>query len=379
MGVGRAVRSGNKVGLVAEVQNASRPLPLESASARPTRVRFGVIGYGYWGPQLVRNLDRLAVGEVTHIVDFSSERQEIAHLEFPSARVTADLEELLSSDVHAVVIATPIRTHYELARAALERGKDVFVEKPLTASSTQAEELVSLARRLGRVLMVGHTFMYNPAVEELCRLVQDGALGNLYYIDAVRVNLGLFQRDINVMWDLAPHDLSILGYVLGMHPVSVSAQGGAYVRSHVHDVVYLHLRYPTGLLAHIQVSWLNPSKVRRFTVVGDKQMVVYDDVEATEKIRVFNRGVDAPGHTSTFGEFQLSYRYGDIVSPHIRWSEPLSLECRHFAECIMERTTPRSDGHNGVQIVRILEAADLSLANGGEFVSIAQPGEQVRA
>jgi predicted dehydrogenase len=220
------------------------------------------------------------------------------------------------------------------------------------------------------VLMVGHTFMYNPAVEELRRLVQDGALGSLYYVDAVRVNLGLFQRDINVMWDLAPHDLSILGYVLGMHPEAVSAHGGAYVRQNIHDVVYMTLRYPTGLLAHIQVSWLNPSKVRRFTVVGDRQMAVYDDVEATEKIRVFNRGVEAPDHTSTFGEFQLSYRYGDIVSPHIRWSEPLAIECRHFSECIMEGTTPRSDARDGLSVVRILEAADVSLAAGGAFVDI---------
>jgi predicted dehydrogenase len=358
------------------VQRAPLVVPQEVAPAHTSRVRFGVIGYGYWGPQLVRNLDRLTVGEVAYILDFAAERQEVARLEFPSTHVTGNLEELLGSDVDAVVVATPIRTHYELARAALERGKDVFVEKPLAASSSEAEELVTLARRLGRVLMVGHTFMYNPAVEELRRLVQDGALGNLYYIDAVRVNLGLFQRDINVMWDLAPHDLSILGYVLGMHPVSVSAHGGAYVRNNIHDIVYLTLRYPTGLLAHIQVSWLNPSKVRRFTVVGDRQMVVYDDVEATEKIRVFNRGVDAPGHTSTFGEFQLSYRYGDIVSPHIHWSEPLNLECRHFAECIMERTTPRSDGYNGLQVVRILEAADRSLANGGEAMPVAQDGER---
>jgi predicted dehydrogenase len=372
MGVGRAARMGNKTETVTAAHGAPLALPRNRAEApHRARVRFGVIGYGYWGPQLVRNLDRLTMGEVAYIVDFSPERQEVARLEFPSSSVTSDLEEVLRSDVDAVVVATPIRTHYELARTALERGKDVFVEKPLAASSVQAEELVALARRLGRVLMVGHTFMYNPAVEELRRLVHDGALGSLYYIDAVRVNLGLFQRDINVMWDLAPHDLSILSYILDMHPTAVSAHGGAYVRQNIHDVIYLTLRYPTGLLAHIQVSWLNPSKVRRFTVVGDQRMVVYDDVEATEKIRIFNRGVDAPSHTSTFGEFQLSYRYGDIVSPHILWSEPLQLECRHFAECIMERTTPRSDGRSGLQIVRILEAADRSLANGGDFVPVA--------
>lgn len=335
------------------------------------RLRFGVVGYGYWGPQLVRNLDRLTMGEVAYIADLSEARRQAAQFEFPGAQVTADLDEVLASDVDAIVVATPIRTHHSLARQALERGKHVFVEKPLTASSAQAEELVALADRVGRVLMVGHTFMYNPAVEKLRSLVQDGELGHVYYIDAMRLNLGLFQPDINVMWDLAPHDLSILNYVLGMHPVSVSAQGGSYVRPNVHDVVYLTLHYPNGLLAHIHVSWLNPSKMRRFTVVGDKQMAVYDDVEATEKVRVFNRGVDAPEHTSTFGEFQLSYRYGDIVSPHIRWFEPLAVECRHFAESILEGKTPRSDGRNGLRIVQILEAAEASLAAGGATMPIA--------
>lgn len=346
--------------------------PATQMPRKPGHLRFGVIGYGYWGPQLVRNLDRLSLGEVAYIADLSPERRQMAELESPSACVTAAMEDVFESDVDAVVIATPIRTHYHLAHAALAHGKHVFVEKPLTSSSAQAEELVALAEQMGRVLMVGHTFMYNPAVEELRHLIQSGALGRVYYVDAVRVNLGLFQQDINVMWDLAPHDLSILSYVLGMYPIRVSAHGGAYVRTSVHDVVYLTLEFPGGLLAHLHVSWLNPSKVRRVTVVGDQQMAVYDDVEATEKIRIFNRGVDAPGHTSTFGEFQLSYRYGDIVSPHIRWAEPLAVECRHFAEAILEGKTPRSDGHEGLAIVRILEAADASLAADGAFVDIAE-------
>ena len=350
------------------------------ALARPvaekqTLLRFGVIGYGYWGPQLTRNLDRLPIGEVAYIADLSPDRREVAHFEFPSAHVTSDIDEVLRSDVDAVVIATPIRTHYELARRALDSGKHVFVEKPLTAESAQAIKLMHQAERMERVLMVGHTFMYNPAVEELRRLMQSGALGRLYYIDAVRVNLGLFQRDINVMWDLAPHDLSILSYILGKHPQRVSAHGGAYVRGQIHDVVYLSLEYPDGLLAHLHMSWLNPSKVRRFTLVGDQQMAVYDDVEATEKIRIFNRGVDSPNHTSTFGEFQLSYRYGDIVSPHIHWSEPLAVECRHFAECIMEGAAPRSDAREGLRVVQILEAADASLAADGAFVPIAYSDE----
>lgn len=356
----------------AQLESATSESATRANSRKQARVRFGVIGYGYWGPQLVRNLDRLTLGEVCYIADSFAERRERARLEFPSVTIVENAEEVFNSDVHAVVIATPIRTHFELARAALLKGKDVFVEKPLAATVSEASALVTLAEELGRVLMVGHTFMYNPAVEELRRLVQSGALGSVYYVDAVRVNLGLFQRDINVMWDLAPHDLSILNYILEMQPDAVSAHGGAYVRQDIHDVVYLTLRYPGGLLAHIQVSWLHPSKIRQFTVVGDKQMVVYDDVQPTEKIRVFNRGVDAPSHTSTFGEFQLSYRYGDIVSPHVRWSEPLAVECGHFAEAILERKTPRSDGRDGLSIVRILEAADQSLASGGVFVAIPQ-------
>ena len=218
--------------------------------------------------------------------------------------------------------------------------------------------------------MVGHTFVYNPAVEKLRQIIQSGELGQLYYIDAIRVNLGLFQRDINVMWDLAPHDISILDYLLDARPESVSAHGSAFIREGIHDVVYMTLRYPDGLLAHIHLSWLNPSKVRRFTVVGEKKMAVYDDVEATEKVRLYNKGVDAPKHTSTFGEFQLSYRYGDIVSPHIQWNEPLSLECRHFAQAITEGIPSRSGGREGLRVVRVLEAADKSLADNGGFVKI---------
>jgi predicted dehydrogenase len=329
-----------------------------------------VVGYGYWGPQLVRNLSRLPVCDLAYVVDLSPERRQRAQLDCPEALAIANFEDALGDDVDAIVVATPIRTHYRLARQALERGKHVLVEKPLAASSAEAAELARIAGQVGRTLMVGHTFMYNPAVEKLRQLVQDGALGKVCYVDAVRVNLGLFQSDINAMWDLAPHDLSILGYVLGEAPVAVSAQGGAFVTRNVHDVVYLTLQYASDMLAHIHVSWLNPSKTRRFTIVGDRQMVVYDDVEAMEKIRVFNRGVDAPERTSTFGEFQLSYRYGDIVSPHIQWTEPLAVECRHFAEAILEGTTPRSDARNGVQIVRILEAADCSLAHNGCLVPI---------
>lgn len=339
------------------------------------RLRFGVIGYGYWGPHLARNLDRLPIGRVTHLADLSSVRREAAHWDFPSARITEGIEDVFDSDVDAVVIATPIRTHYQLVRAALERGKHVLVEKPLADSTVRAEALATLANQRGLTLMVGHTFMYNPAVEELRRLVQSGMLGRVYYVDSIRASLGIFQKDINVIWDLAPHDLSILGHIFGASPVRVSAHGGACVRHEVNDVAQLTLQYPNGMLALIHVSWLSPSKIRRFTIVGDNQMVVYDDVDMNDKIRVYNRGVDMPNHTSTFGEFQLSYRYGDVVSPHLHWSEPLAVECSHFAEAILEGRTPRSDGRNGVQVVRILEAADASFAADGAFIDIPQQDE----
>jgi len=345
-----------------------------AVSPATSQLRFAVIGYGYWGPHLARNLARLPTGCLTHVVDTSTERREMAQREYPRARVTARVEEALDSEVDAVIVATPISTHYALARAALECGKHVLVEKPLADSTRHVEALATLAKQQGLVLIVGHTFMYNPAVEELRRLVQGGSLGHVYYVDATRANLGLFQKDINVIWDLAPHDLSILGYVFGLNPVRVSAHGGAYVHQQVNDVAQLTLEYPNGFLALLHVSWLSPSKVRRFTIVGDRRMVVYDDVEATEKIRVYNRGIDVPDHTSTFGEFQLSYRYGDVVSPYLHWSEPLAAECSHFAAAILEGGTPRSDARDGARVVRILEAADASLRRDGTFVEVANEG-----
>src|ERR1051326_1272136 len=299
----------------AETIVGARIEPRVANSPRKAQLRFGVIGFGYWGPQVARNLDHMPMGYVVSIADLSPERRAIASLEYPHAQVLASAEEVLASDVDAIAIATPVRTHYLLARAALEKGKHVLVEKPLTATSAHAKDLMLLSARKNRVLMVGHTFLYNPAVEQLHSLVQSGALGRVYYADATRANLGLLQRDINVIWDLAPHDLSILNYILGSLPLRVSAHGGAYVQSRVQDVAHLTLQYPEDILAYLQRSWLSPSKIRRFTVVGNRQMAVYDDVEATEKIRIYNRGVDVPEHTTTFGEFQLSYGHGDIVRP----------------------------------------------------------------
>jgi predicted dehydrogenase len=335
------------------------------------QVKLGVLGAGYWGPKLIRNFQEIPDADMAIVCDLRQDR--LAHIKelYPAIHVTTDYRELLQSDVEAVAIATPILTHHRLAKEALGAGKHVLVEKPLTANSEEAEDLVETADRLGLALMVGHTFEYNPAVEYLRKLIASGDLGRIYYLNATRVNLGIFQPDINVVWDLAPHDVSILMFVLGTLPMTVSARGGAFVRSKVHDVAYLTLQFPNDVMADVRVSWLDPCKIRRITVVGSKKMVVYDDVEPNEKIKIYDKGVDLPPYSDTLEEFHLSYRYGDITTPAISGVEPLRVECQHFLNCIRTGERPRSDGRDGLEVVRILEAATRSLLNGGT-------GERIR-
>lgn len=335
------------------------------------QVKVGVLGAGYWGPKLIRNFQEIPDADMSIVCDLRQDRLDHIKELYPSTRVTTDYREVLESDVEAVAIATPILTHHRVARDALLAGKHVLVEKPLTANSAEAEDLVEVADRLGLSLMVGHTFEYNPAVEHLRKLIASGELGRIYYLNATRVNLGIFQPDINVVWDLAPHDVSILMFILGMQPVTVSARGGAYVRPKVHDVAYLTLQFPNEVLADVRVSWLDPCKIRRITVVGSKKMVVYDDVEPSEKIKIYDKGVDVPPYSDTFEQFHLSYRYGDITTPAISGAEPLRMECQHFLHCIRTGEQPRSDGRDGLEVVRILEAATRSLLNGGT-------GERIR-
>lgn len=342
-------------------------------------VRLGVVGCGYWGPQLIRNFDSLPGVELVAVADKRSSRREYVRRQYPQVRVFEDHAEMFEAGIDAVVIATPIHTHYEIGMAALEAGKHILVEKPLTARVEEAEALVRAGEQRRRVVMVGHTFLYNPAVMELRRLVDTGDLGNLYYVDAARLNLGLFQKDINVIWDLAPHDISILLWVLGRRPTEVSARGSSCVQPGVHDVAYIELRFEDGLMCQIHVSWLDPSKVRRITMVGDRKMVVYNDAALNEKIRIYNKGVTAPPATDTFGEFQLSYRYGEIMIPHLQWQEPLSLECQHFIECIRDGVRPRSDGMQGLDVVRVLEAADASLHDGSRRVAVGTSGRNDHA
>lgn len=328
-------------------------------------ISVGVVGCGYWGPKLIRNFQSIPGSDVHIVADLRPERLEHIKGLYPTVRTTTDYRALLEAPVEAVAIATPVSTHFQMAKEALLHRKHVLVEKPLTRTSAEAEELIRLAQEQGRVLMVGHTFEYNPAVEYLKDFIAKGHLGRVYYINATRVNLGIFQKDINVIWDLAPHDISILLYVLGKKPHQVSARGAAYVQANIEDVAYVTLNFPDGVMADIRVSWLDPCKIRRITVVGSKKMVVYDDVEPTEKIRIYDKGVDAPPYSDTLEEFRLSYRYGDITTPAISDAEPLEIECRHFLDCIRYGRVPRSDGVVGAQVVKILEGAQRSLLDGG--------------
>jgi predicted dehydrogenase len=347
---------------------APRPAPRRTLG-------LGVIGCGYWGTNLVRNFAALPEARLRALADLSPERRDIMAARYPDAAVMDDHRRLLSrSDIQAVAICTPPATHRFLAVEALAAGKHVLVEKPLATSVADADAMIAAASAAGRILMVGHTFVYNPAVELLASLVRDGALGRIYYLRATRVNLGLFQRDVNVLWDLAPHDLSILETVLGQNPERIRAWGQAFVHPDQVDVASLNLGYAGGLTALTHVSWLDPCKIRRVTVVGDQKMAVYDDLEPLDKIKIYDRGVERPPYAESFGEFQLSYRYGDVHAPRLRWTEPLRRECAHFIACARDGAPPRSDGPSGRRVVALLEAADRSLASGG--AEIAMDGER---
>lgn len=335
-------------------------------------MRVGVIGCGYWGPHLVRNLHEIPQAELVAVSDLRPERLARVAARYPGIQLFRDHQDLLATGVEAVVVASPIHTHYTLAREALLAGRHVMVEKPLATNTVEAADLVSLARRRRRLLMAGHTFVYNPAVQELCRLVRADALGRIYHGDAARLNLGLFQRHVNVLWDLAPHDISILLQVLGQDPVMVSARGSACVQADVHDVCYLEIQFSEGASANVHVSWLHPDKVRRLTLIGDRRMAVFDDVETTTKLRIYDRGVEPPVADGP-GDGVVAYRNGEIVIPYIDWQEPLRVECEHFIDCVRRGRRPMSDGEQGLVVVAVLEAADRSMRSGGQRVPVEVP------
>jgi predicted dehydrogenase len=334
----------------------------------PEPTHIGLIGYGYWGPNLARNFHQLPDSQLIAVADTDTKR-----LDEPTrlyhARTPADYRDLLADPtLDAIAISTPARTHFEIARDTLAHGKHVLVEKPLAMSSAEARELIALAEQQQRVLMVGHTFEYNPAVWKIRELVESRAIGDVYYIYANRVNLGRVQRDINALWSIAPHDISILLYVLDTMPLEVGARGATYLSKNIEDVVFVTLTFPNKVLAHVHASWLDPSKVRQMTIVGSEKMIVYDDVDAEAKLRIYDKGVYRRG--ADYGEFQLKIHSGDIFIPKIDLSEPLRNECAHFVECVRAGKCPRTDGENGWRVVRVLEVAQESLGKNGATVPI---------
>jgi len=331
--------------------------------------KIGVVGCGYWGAKHVRSLHDLGGDEIV-VCDPDLRRLANLQRKYPGIAAYERIDEVLESDVKAVIIATPMASHFDLARRCLLADKDVLVEKPLTTSFEHAVQLVQLAEERRAVLMVGHTFLYNPAVESVLDLIASGELGEIYYINLSRLNLGLFQQDSNVLWDLAPHDLSILLYLLGRFPLQISATGAAHLNPRVCDNAYLDLIFSHGTHAHVHVSWLEPRKVRRATVVGTRKMVVYDDVAATDKVWVYDKGINLHYQTDEFEDFHLSYRYGNTTILHTPPDEPLQLEQKHFIGCTKERRRPKSDGFAGLHVVALLEAAQRSLDYGGQPLEV---------
>ena len=338
-------------------------------------IRIGVIGCGYWGPNLIRNFSHLKGSQVLICSDLGEDRLSHMRNLYPQIETTTDYRRILGrKDVDAVVVATPPETHERLTVEALRAGKHVFVEKPLALSAVEGTRMVEEAAKAGRVLMVGHTFVYTAAVNKIKEVIASGELGEVFYVSTTRVNLGIFQESINVVWDLAPHDVSILNYILDAAPESVATQASCNIRKNIEDVAFLTLRYPGDVLAHVHVSWLNPNKIRSTTVVGSKKMLVYDDISAIEKIRIYDKGVTVTPHYDTFGEFNLSYRYGDILIPRLDDSEPLKVACQHFVDCVEKGTEPRSSGVHGLNVVRVLEAAVDSIREDGRLISVEAIG-----
>jgi predicted dehydrogenase len=338
--------------------------------SRPLRV--GVIGYGYWGPNLVRNFAETEGAEVAAVSDMSVERLLLVKARHSNVAVTTDYEDLLADpDIDAIVVATPVATHYRLGMEALQAGKHLLMSKPLTDSSETAAALVQAAEERNLVLLVDHTFIYTGAVRKIKELVDVGSLGRLQYYDSVRINLGLFQSDVSVLWDLAVHDLAIMDYILGGDPVAVAATGATHLPGHPANMAYLTCFFRDDLIAHHHVNWLAPVKVRRTLIGGDRQMVVYDDLEPSEKLKVYDKGVTLRSGQERIYESLVGYRTGDMWAPKVSLAEGLGTEAQHFVECIRNGVPPLTDGATGVRIVRILEAAEESFRQRGKPVDIA--------
>jgi predicted dehydrogenase len=332
-------------------------------------VKFGVVGYGYWGPNVVRNLDRLESAEVVAVCDKSPASRKKVAKAYPDVLVTEDSAELMSSpDIDAIAVVTPVWTHYELAKAALLNDKHIFVEKPFTSNAAQAQELIELAAQRNLKIMVDHTFLFTGAVTKIKQLLDDGSLGKLYYYDSTRVNLGLFQHDVNVVWDLAPHDLSIIDHLIEQTPEAISATGQTHLNGH-EDVAYITVYFPDKVIAHINVNWLSPVKVRTTLIGGEKKMLVWNDLEVDEKIKIYDKGVKVTSREGLY-DLLVHYRSGDMWAPQIEQVEALTRELSYFVDCITNDKTPVNDGEAGLRVVRMLEAANESIRQRGAVVRL---------
>jgi predicted dehydrogenase len=339
-----------------------------------SRVGIGVVGYGYWGPNLVRNFVSNPSAHLVSIADRDPAKLLASRHLYPGVTVTDRYDDLLEDpQIDAIAIATPVRTHYELALAALKAGKHVLVEKPLASSADEVRHLIAEADRRGLTLMVDHTFLYTPAVQKIRELIAAGELGDVYYYDSTRSSLGLFQSDVNVIWDLAVHDISIIQYILNENPVAVSATGSCHVAGSPENMAHITLFFESKCVAHISVNWLSPIKVRQTFIGGNKKMIVYNDLEPTEKIKVYDKGITLNASPENAHQFRIGYRAGDMWAPNISTKEALQTEVGHFIECVRTGATPVSDGYSGLRVIEVLEAASRSIADHGRPVWLTQP------
>src|SRR2546427_5137393 len=347
--------------LVHQPRRFYRPEGIISKSMKK-QIAVGVIGCGYWGPLLVRNFRGLPDCRLKAVCDVNAGSLKHLSTLYPDLEGVTDPQQFVNGcELDAVVIAPPVKDHYSSAKASLLAGKHTFIEKPMASSSAECEELIDIAQRNGPVLMLDHTFLYSAPVQKIAEIVHAGDLGDIRYINSRRLNLGLFQKDINVAWDLAPHDISIILHILGEFPTAINCQGNAHVTPQMEDVTNMSLSFPHKRFATIQSSWLEPRKIREMTIVGTRRMIVYDDLRTREKIRIYDARVERPPHYDTFAEFQYSYHYGDSYIPHLQQEEPLKLACQHFIDCIGTLSQPLTGGREGLEMVRILEAATASL------------------
>jgi predicted dehydrogenase len=334
-------------------------------------INVGVIGVGYWGPNLIRNFVANPETDIQICCDLNRDRLKYISSLYPALSTTIDFKEVIKdNDLALIAICTPVNTHFEIAKAALENGKHVLIEKPMTATSKQAEELIQLAQKNNKRIFVDHTFIYTGAVRKIREYIQNGELGDLFYFDSVRVNLGMFQHDVNVLWDLAPHDVSIMNFLLGEKAESVVATGSVHLNNNLEDVAYLSIYYPNNLIAHIHTNWLSPVKIRQTLIAGSKKMIVWDDNQPSEKVRVYDKGIDVIQNADQVYNMLIQYRTGDMHCPRLDSTEALATEVNHIVECLNDNKPSPADGEAGRMVVRILEAAQESIKNRGKEIKL---------